>query len=196
MLVRPKITSPARFSRFTCSLSAVAGGVSAKNVEPRVIATPAIGDVRSFMRNGTPRNGPSGRPSAIALLAVIVELHDHGVHRRVARLDTLDRGFEEVAGRDLVAPHQIGEPECVVLLRSRRIRSSRCPPGRRLCQQPMPLSAPAMRDTVGPSRSNPQPPTAKAIAPCRSPFESSTSAPRSPRPSTPLRWSSRAAPSG
>src|SRR5690348_2077215 len=54
VFVRPKITRPARFNRFTCSLSALAGGVSAKNRDPRVIFTPAIAEVRSFMRNGTP----------------------------------------------------------------------------------------------------------------------------------------------
>ena len=67
VLVRPKMTSPAFFRRFTCSLSVGEGGVSAKNFDPRVMRTPATGDVRSFIRKGTPRNGPSGRPSAIAL---------------------------------------------------------------------------------------------------------------------------------
>ena len=66
VLVRPKMTRPARLSRLTCSLSAVGAGASAKNQELRVIRTPAIAAVRSFMRNGTPLNGPSGRPSAIA----------------------------------------------------------------------------------------------------------------------------------
>ena len=66
VLVRPKMTRPARLSRFTCSLSAVGGGVSAKNFEPRVILTPAREAVRSFRRKGTPLNGPSGRPSAMA----------------------------------------------------------------------------------------------------------------------------------
>jgi len=66
VFVRPKITSPARFSRATCSLSAVGGGASAKNRELRVIGTPPIAALRSFMRNGTPVNGPSGKPLAIA----------------------------------------------------------------------------------------------------------------------------------
>ena len=52
-------------SRFTCSLSAVGGGVSAKNFEPRVILTPASEAVRSLRRNGTPLNGPSGTPSVM-----------------------------------------------------------------------------------------------------------------------------------
>jgi hypothetical protein len=42
------------------------GGVSAKKREPRVIFTPARYADRSFRRKGTPRNGPSGNPSAIA----------------------------------------------------------------------------------------------------------------------------------
>ena len=66
VLVRPKITSPAALSRRTCSVSAVAGGESAKKRDPRVIGTPARTAVRSFTRNGTPRNGPSGSPSAMA----------------------------------------------------------------------------------------------------------------------------------
>ena len=67
VLVRPKMTRPACFSRLTCSLSTVGGGVSAKNFEPRVILTPASEAVRSLRRKGTPVNGPSGRPSAMAL---------------------------------------------------------------------------------------------------------------------------------
>ena len=66
VLVRPKMTRPARLSRVTCLLSALGGGASAKKRELRVILTPAIDAVRSFMRNGTPVNGPSGRPAAIA----------------------------------------------------------------------------------------------------------------------------------
>src|SRR6185436_5686191 len=50
VFVRPKMTSPARLSRATCSLSAVAAGVSAKKREPRVIGTPVIDAVRSFIR--------------------------------------------------------------------------------------------------------------------------------------------------
>jgi len=69
VLVRPKMTRPARLRRFTCSLSSAAGGESAKNFEPRVMGTPAREAVRSFMRYGTPRKGPSGSPSAMALRA-------------------------------------------------------------------------------------------------------------------------------
>src|SRR6185295_19716530 len=69
VLVRPKITSPERLRRATCSLSADGGGVSAKKREPRVMGTPAMEAVRSLIRNGTPVNGPSGRPWAIALRA-------------------------------------------------------------------------------------------------------------------------------
>ncbi len=64
--VRPKITRPARLSRRTCSLSAAAAGASAKKREPRVTFTPASQPPRSFRRNGTPRNGPSGSPSSMA----------------------------------------------------------------------------------------------------------------------------------
>src|SRR5215510_15179834 len=52
VLVRPKKTSPAAFNRFTCSLSTVGGGTSAKNFEPRVILMPATCAVRSFRRKG------------------------------------------------------------------------------------------------------------------------------------------------
>ncbi len=69
VLVRPKITSPARFRRSTCTLSSGDGGVSAKKREPRVMRTPAMGEVRSFIRYGTPLKGPSGRPSAMVCRA-------------------------------------------------------------------------------------------------------------------------------
>ncbi len=66
VLVRPKITKPARFRRATCSLSAAGGGASAKKRDPRVVLTPASEAVRSLSSNGTPRKGPSGRPAAMA----------------------------------------------------------------------------------------------------------------------------------
>ena len=69
MFVLPKIASPARLSRRTCSLSTVGAGASAKYFEPRVVGTPASVAVRSFSRYGTPRKGPSGKPSAIAVRA-------------------------------------------------------------------------------------------------------------------------------
>ncbi len=69
VLVRPKITRPARLRRTTCSLSAAGGGASAKKRELRVMRTPAIDAVRSFIKKGTPVNGPAGRPSAIAFRA-------------------------------------------------------------------------------------------------------------------------------
>ena len=50
VFVRPKITSPARRRRRTCSLSVAGGGASAKKRDPRVMPTPAIEAVRSFMR--------------------------------------------------------------------------------------------------------------------------------------------------
>jgi len=67
VLVRPKMTSPARLRRLTCSLSTGAGGEFAKNFEPRVMGTPASDAVRSLRRKGTPLKGPSGSPSAMAL---------------------------------------------------------------------------------------------------------------------------------
>src|SRR4030095_14176163 len=62
VLVRPKMTRPARLSRFTCSLSAVGVGVAAKTYEPRVILKQARESVRSLRRKGTPLNGRSGAP--------------------------------------------------------------------------------------------------------------------------------------
>src|SRR5262249_32876054 len=61
-----KLTRPAGVRRSTCSRSAAASGASAKKREPRVSLTRARQPPRSFSRNGTPRNGPSGRPSAMA----------------------------------------------------------------------------------------------------------------------------------
>ena len=49
VLVRPKITNPARFSRPTCSLSS-AGTASSKNLQPRVVGHPAREAARSFSR--------------------------------------------------------------------------------------------------------------------------------------------------
>src|SRR5207247_9744948 len=65
VLVRPKITRPARLRRRTCSPSAAGGGEPAKNLEPRVIGTPALEAVRCFTRKGPPRGGPQGRPAAV-----------------------------------------------------------------------------------------------------------------------------------
>ena len=49
VLVRPKITTPARFSRLTSSLSS-AGTTSSKNRQPRVVGQPASDALRSFSR--------------------------------------------------------------------------------------------------------------------------------------------------
>src|SRR5687767_13761719 len=65
VLVLPKLTNPARFSRLTCSLSS-GGTAVAKNLQARVVGTPASAAERSLSRNGTPVRGPSGKPAAIA----------------------------------------------------------------------------------------------------------------------------------
>src|SRR4029434_1031899 len=65
VLVLPKMTSPARFSRLTCSLSS-AGTASAKNLQARVVGTPARAAERSLLGDGTPINGPSGNPAVMA----------------------------------------------------------------------------------------------------------------------------------
>ena len=49
VLVRPKITMPARFSRLTSSLSSP-GTTSSKNLQPRVVGQPASEAPRSFRR--------------------------------------------------------------------------------------------------------------------------------------------------
>ena len=49
VLVRPKMTTPARFSRFTSSLSS-AGTTSSKNLQPRVVGKPASEALKSFSR--------------------------------------------------------------------------------------------------------------------------------------------------
>jgi hypothetical protein len=56
-----------------------------------------------------------GKPVGDCFPAVVVELHGHGVDRRIARLDALDRGIEEFVRRNLPAPNQIGKSQRVVL---------------------------------------------------------------------------------
>ena len=46
---------------------------------------------------------------------LIVDPRDHGIEGRVQRLDALDRRLEHLRGRDLAAPHQLGDAERVVL---------------------------------------------------------------------------------
>ena len=103
-------------SRTTCSLSAVGGGVSAKKREPRVIGTPAseADEVLQEERHAAER--PVRQAVGDRLAPVVVQPHDHRVDRAVARLDALDGRLEQLAGRDLAPPHEIGQTERVVLL--------------------------------------------------------------------------------
>ena len=48
------------------------------------------------------------------LSPVIVELHDDRIDPGIAGFDALDRGLEQLGGRDLPAPHQSREAEAVV----------------------------------------------------------------------------------
>src|SRR2546422_4906067 len=64
VLVRPKMTSPARLRRLTCSLSAGAGGGFAENIEPPGLGAPPPAGGRALRRRGPPPNGAAGSPSA------------------------------------------------------------------------------------------------------------------------------------
>ncbi len=55
----------------------------------------------------------AGERAARRGAGAVVELVDHGVERRIARLDPGDRLFDELDRRDLAAAHQLGEPEAV-----------------------------------------------------------------------------------
>ena len=59
VFVLPRMTKPARLYRATSSLS-WSGTNCLRNDDPELIGTPACAAIRSFKRNGTPRNGPSG----------------------------------------------------------------------------------------------------------------------------------------
>src|SRR6185369_9797945 len=74
VLVLPRTISPARLYRDTNSLSCGAMK-SARNAEPEAIRAPAYEASRSFSKNGTPVNGPSG----IELLAVVRASSNIGV---------------------------------------------------------------------------------------------------------------------
>src|ERR1700759_2496659 len=61
LLVRPAITSPASRKRLTSVVSAAAIAPAFFSARlPLVIGCPAYPANRSLIRNGTPRNGPSG----------------------------------------------------------------------------------------------------------------------------------------
>jgi len=60
------------------------------------------------MRKGTPRKGPSGKPSAIGFCRVR-RLHGHPRDGRIARLDALDRG-PRIRPVSRLAPHRSASP--------------------------------------------------------------------------------------
>ena len=68
LFVRPAITSPAARWRLTSVVSASAMTCASMNATlPLLIRCPAYVAKRSLMRNGTPRNGPSGRSALAAV---------------------------------------------------------------------------------------------------------------------------------
>ena len=75
---------------------------------------------RSLRRNGTPRNGPSGRSVDGGDVAGVVEpAHHDGVDRGVVALDALDRRVEQLDRRDLALGDERGllggvHPTCVI----------------------------------------------------------------------------------
>jgi hypothetical protein len=57
-----------------------------------------------------------GQPVGDGPAGVVIELQDHGVDARVARLDALDGRLQQRLRRDLAAPHEVGEAHRVVPL--------------------------------------------------------------------------------
>jgi len=69
---------------------------------PLLIRCPAYEANRSLIRNGTPRNGPSGSSAARGGLAGVIEPADHDrIDGRVVAFDALDRRLKQLAGRHL-----------------------------------------------------------------------------------------------
>ena len=52
---------------------------------------------------------PLGQAVGDGLAPVVIQAHHHRVHRGVACLHALDGRLEQVAGRDLAPPHEIGQ---------------------------------------------------------------------------------------
>jgi hypothetical protein len=66
-----------------------------------------------LIRNGTPRNGPSGSPAAIAARARLHQVN-HGVDPRIDRRRARQRRIQQLVRAHLVQAHELGEPERVV----------------------------------------------------------------------------------
>src|SRR5882724_742246 len=50
------------------------------------------------------------------LAAIVVELHDHGVHAGVTGFHPHDGGVEQFIGGDLATPHQVSQSQRIVVL--------------------------------------------------------------------------------
>ena len=69
-----------------------------------------------LQQEGYAGEGTVGQPVGERPAAEVVELHDHGVDARIARLDPLDGGLEQLGRLDLAAPHQVRQADGVVAL--------------------------------------------------------------------------------
>ena len=69
---------------------------------PSLKGVPASSAPRSFSRNGTPRNGPSGELARRFGAGAVVELVDDRVEVRIERLHPRDRVGDELGRRDLL----------------------------------------------------------------------------------------------
>ena len=97
---------------------------------PLLIGAPAYDDNRSLSRNGTPANGPSLGGASRRREGVVIQPMDDRVEPRVECVDPRDGGDDELTRGDVAAPHQLGEPESVVLIVLReRARAAWCSGG-------------------------------------------------------------------
>ncbi len=80
---------------------------------PKVVTVPCRRS-RSFSRNGTPLNGPSGRPCDL-LLGVVIVLDDDRIDLRVHLCGAGDRLIQQFLRTYLLLADEIGEADCVIL---------------------------------------------------------------------------------
>ena len=102
---------------------------------PLVVGRPATCPLRSLIRYGTPRSGPSGNPAATSACRVVAT-RDHPVEPGIVGVDCGERGLEHLVGQDLAARRgrRVRSASCVTYsLASMRPAAIPCHRGRRPC---------------------------------------------------------------
>ncbi len=102
VLVLPTTTHPAACSRATRGESSSAAGPPAKTADPCEVTKPAASS-RSFTPMGMPASGPGSSPTGHGVVDARRRLErvvgvdgDERVHRRIERLDALERVGDEL----------------------------------------------------------------------------------------------------